>query len=293
MVIAVVAALLFVAVYAVMVRSARGQRLDDLAFSARDLVEPDAALVAGEVLSAVTSSTLFVATLAIVLVAVARARWRLAFAAGAAITASVATSEALKHSLGRPLLVAVGSVDYNTFPSGHATIGMSLSLGVVMVAPHRWRWLATAGAAAIAVGFGIGVLVTGWHRPSDTVGAYLVCAAWFALATAMLIRRSGAGRPGSATFGEVEERLSMPIAVGAAVVLVGAALVLLVSTFQEQGLDNVRYAAKYVAVCVGVIALAVGIVIGYHQMLRGISLDLPSSTGAPRAMVRSLLAAPA
>jgi membrane-associated phospholipid phosphatase len=273
--VAVAAASLVLVVYVLMVRTPRGQRYGDLAFAARDLVEPDAAFLAGEVLSVVTSSTLFVATLAIVLVAVARGRIRMALVAGGAISGSVLSSEVLKHLLGRPSLIEIGGVEYNTFPSGHAAIGMSLSLGIVMVAPHRWRWLATTAAATIAVGFGIGVLATGWHRPSDTVGSYLVCATWFSLATALLIRWRGAGRPGSATFGEVEEHISTPVAVVAAVVLVGAALVLLVATFREQGLENTRYAANYVAVCVAVIALAVGIVIGYHQMLRGISLDLP------------------
>ena len=51
---------------------------------------------------------------------------------------------------------------------------MSLALGLVIVVAHHWRWLAAIGAAVIAVLFGTGVLVTGWHRPSDVFGAYLV-----------------------------------------------------------------------------------------------------------------------
>jgi hypothetical protein len=153
---------------------------------------------------------------------------------------------------------------------------MALSLGIVIVAPYRWRWLAMFVAAVVAIGFGVGVLATGWHRPSDTVGAYLVCTTWFSAATALLLRWRGPGQVGD-DLGEVEDRLTTSVAAVVGALIAVAALVVFVSSFQEEGLRTVEYATEYLAVCVVVIALAVVIVVGYHQLLCGVSLDQPVS----------------
>ena len=60
-------------------------------------------------------------------------------------------------------------------------------------------------APSTSTAFGVGVLATGWHRPSDSVAAYLVCVIMFCLATAALLRWTGAG---DEEMGTVEERLT-------------------------------------------------------------------------------------
>lgn len=281
--IAAVAAFGVAAVYLVFVRTAWGQRVDDLAFDGRTVVDPAVTTQLDELLDAVTRSTLFLLTAAIVLFGLARRRVRLAVTAGAAITASVVTSEVLKnHVLSRPELDDVAGIMQNSYPSGHATIGMALSLGMVMVAPHRLRWPATAAAVILSIVFGIGVLATGWHRPSDTVGAYLVCIAWFAILTAALLRWRGAGAAEQRQLGTIEARLSPPVAALAGVLAVVAAIVAGVETLQADGLRTVEYATGYFVVCSAIVVLAAIIVIGYAQLLRGVALD-PPSVRHPRA----------
>ena len=275
---AVVAPVLLVLTYLFFVRTEIGQNFDDIAFDGRAVEDPEVTRIANELLHTVTRSTLIILTGAIVLFALARRRMLLAVAAGAAITASVVTTEVLKHFLDRPQLDDVAGIAFNSFPSGHATIGMSLSLGIVMVAPRRWRWVAMLVAAALAIGFGVGVLATGWHRPSDTIGAYLVCTTWFSVATALLLRWRGPGHIDD--LGEVEERLTTPAALAAGALLGFAALVGLVLSFREEGLRTVEYAADYLAAGAVVIALAVVLVVGYHQLLRTVSLDQPACVGA-------------
>jgi hypothetical protein len=77
--------------------------------------------------------------------------------------------------------------------------------------------------------------------------------------------------------GEVEERLTAPVAFAAGALLGVAALVGLVLSFSEDGLRTVEYAGDYLAVGAVIIALAVTIVVGYHQLLRTVSLDQPAT----------------
>lgn len=261
-------------VYLALVRTAPGQRFDDLAFDGRTVEDPEITRATNDLLHLVTRTTLALLTLAIVLAALLRRRPRLAIAAGAAITVSVVATEVLKlRLLDRPDLDGIAGIDQNSFPSGHATIGMALSLGIVLVSPHGGRWLATLVALALSATFGIGVLATGWHRPSDTVGAYLVCIAVFATTTALLMRTSAADV--SDDMGQLEERLDVRTSalVGVSIALAGVAG--LVLTFRRDGLRTVEFAADYAIVGGVIIALGVAVVVGASGMLRGISLDPP------------------
>lgn len=264
-----------VLVYVFAVRTAVGQELDDLAFEGRRVVDPQVTRATNDLLHSVTRSTLVGLTGAIVLFAVARRRYRLALVAGAAVTISVGTTELLKAHLWRPQLDDIAGIPFNSYPSGHATIAMSLSLAMVMVAPHRWRWLATLAAAAFALTFGTGVVATGWHRPSDAIGAFLLCAGVFTTATLVLLRWRGSGDPATRRFGEVEERVTPQLAALAGLVLVGTAALALVRTLQADGLHTVEFAADYVAVCLGILSLGVATVLGFHGLLRGLTLDPP------------------
>jgi membrane-associated phospholipid phosphatase len=271
-----VAAVALAIVYLVLVRTMAGQRFDDLAFDGRVVESPEITRATNDLLHLVTRSTLGLLTTAIVVAALLRRRVRLAIATGAAITASVVTTEVLKlHLLDRPDLDGIAGIEQNSFPSGHATIGMSLSLGIVLVTPHARRWLALVAAVGVSTVFGVGVLATGWHRPSDTIGAYLVCIAVFALVTAVLMRISACDVRDD--MGHVEERLDPRATMVAGVLVVAAGVVGLVLTFREDGLRTVEFAADYVAVGAIIIALGAGVVLGAGELLRGVSLDPPRS----------------
>ena len=279
-IVALTSAALLAVLYVVAVRTRWGQEFDDIAFAGRAVEDPEVTRELNELLHSVTRSSLVLLTLALVVVALARRRVRLAVAVGVAVTGAVATTEVLKlHLLTRPQLDDIGGITENSFPSGHATIGMALSLGVVMVSPQRWRWASAVGAMVLASTFGLGVLATGWHRPSDVLAAFLVCAAWFGVVTAVLLRWRGGGDPGGAH--TVEDRLGARWAavVGGVVVVLG--LIVLVTTFSADALSTVEFAADYLVVCAVILAVGVAEVVGYHQLLRGLSLDAPNpSVGA-------------
>ena len=275
----VVGVALLALLYLVLVRTKWGQHFDDIAFDGRGVEDPEVTRATNDLLHSVTRSSLVLLTGALVLFALARRRWRLALIAGASITGAVATTEILKlHVLTRPDLDGIAGIEQNSFPSGHATIGMALSLGLVMVSPQRWRWLAAIAALVVAMTFGVGVLATGWHRPSDTLGAYLVAVIWIALGTALLLAWRG---PGADDMGRVEARLEPRAVAVAGLLVVALGVFVLVETFTEDGIRTVEFAVDYLAVCVAILAVAALIVIGYHQSLRSVSLDPRPSEHPP------------
>ena len=82
-----------------------------------------------------------------------------------------------------------------TYPSGHATIGTSLALSLLLVASSRWRpWLAVA-AGCMSATFATGVLFAGWHRPSDALGALAWSGFCMSVAAAVAVRMRGRSRP--------------------------------------------------------------------------------------------------
>ena len=96
------------------------------------------------------------------------------------------TTEVLKFFiLERPDLV-VSRIGDNSYPSGHTTIGMSIAMSALLVVPARLRMVTALGAGAVGAAFGVAVVAAGWHRPSDAVGAYLVCLAASAGAAALI-----------------------------------------------------------------------------------------------------------
>ena len=186
---AVSAAAVF-AVYLLVVRTYGGQKLDEFAFSGREVISDFRAGQANEFLGVVSVGSLALVTVLIAAVAFARRRPRLALLAAGSLIAAVVSTEILKLVLlERPVLypsiLDVLNERNNTYPSGHATIGMGVALAVLLVVPARLRSVTALGAGAVGSAFGVAVVAAGWHRPSDVVGAYLVCLATAALAAAV------------------------------------------------------------------------------------------------------------
>jgi membrane-associated phospholipid phosphatase len=120
---------------------------------------------------------------AIVAVALARRRPRVALAAAAVMTLAPLTAETLKPLLAHPHYHVDGTwVGAASWPSGHSTAALSLVLGAVLVSPRRLRPFVAAAGAAFAVVVGLFLLVLAWHMPSDVVGGYLVASTWTAIA---------------------------------------------------------------------------------------------------------------
>jgi membrane-associated phospholipid phosphatase len=184
-------------IYVLAVRTAWGQRLDATALQGRHELEPRAVHAAARLLTTIDVASLVLIGGAIVLVALVRARPRLAFGAGVLITGSVATSETLKHVvLTRPDLGVTDALGSRaSYPSGHTTVAMSLGVAAMLVAPRRWRAPVGIVGAAYASGIGVAVVATANHRPSDPIGAAFVVTAWAAAITSLLVVPDRRRRP--------------------------------------------------------------------------------------------------
>lgn len=263
--------------YVFFIRTSIGREIDELAYEGRSVVRPRATRAAEDLLRSITNSSLAFLGSVLVVIALARRRVRLAAGMVVAVGGSILTSELLKHVLSRPITDEPTSIAFNSYPSGHATIGMSLALGLLLVVAHHWRWLASIGAAIIAAAFGTGVLTTGWHRPSDALGAFLVCLAWFSAVSAVLIAWRGRGDPGRLQRDAIEERANPVVTIVVSVLLLGALGTALLLTLQAGEIRTVPYSFEYVATCLVIAAGAVGVVAVVHLLLRDVALDPPAA----------------
>ena len=173
--------------YVLAVRTGGGRRLDDLTWGS---FAPGSRAVEGtkDLLNTISVSSLALLGLAIMAVALLRARPRVALGAGVLVLGANLTTHWLKATLGRP-----GIDEAGTYPSGHVTVAMSLAMALVLVAPPWARPVAALLGTAYASAIGVGVIAASWHRPSDVVGAYLVVVGWTAAVTAVLAGPAGAG----------------------------------------------------------------------------------------------------
>ena len=139
-----------------------------------------------ELLNTVSVASLALLGALVMAIALARRLPRLAAGAGIVVLGANVTVQLLKPALERPRLTEAWWDAANSYPSGHATVGMSLAMALVLVAPPGLRPAAALAGAVYAVGIGVAVVALDWHRPSDVVGAYLVVTAWTAAVAAAL-----------------------------------------------------------------------------------------------------------
>lgn len=89
------------------------------------------------------------------------------------------TTQVLKHAIvERPLLSDVVASTPNSFPSGHATLAISVVAAVLIILPTSAALIVALPAALWAGAVALGTIAAGWHRPSDIVGAVLIVFAW-------------------------------------------------------------------------------------------------------------------
>lgn len=172
----------------------------------------------------------------IVLLALLRGEPRNALAAAMIMGGANLTTQLLKPFLSRldPLEAEASRIP-GTFPSGHATVAMSLALAAVLVSPPGLRLLVAVTGAGYALLVGVALLALGWHYPSDVAGGYLVAAIWAALAlllvSALPARAAPRhGRPGVLARGAASATIAIVmlgmLVAGASVVLDRRAAVL-------------------------------------------------------------------
>jgi len=154
-------------------------------------------------------------------VALARSRPRVALAVVAILIASGATTELLKPLLGgtRPpeWAGADWTIGQGSWPSGHATAAMSLSMCAILVAPARLRQLTATAGVLLTIAVSYMLVITAAHLLSDVIGAFFVSSLWTTLALAALRH----GRPARVLAASARPQMANPVLPFAAVVSLG------------------------------------------------------------------------
>lgn len=136
-----------------------------------------------------------VVMLLVLAIAALRRRWGHALAAAVLYGGANLTTQGIKLLWRQPehdLYQTYG----NSWPSGHTTLVAAAVFALLLVAPGRWRWAVALLGSIVMTLVAWGTVLSAWHRPSDTVGAFLVAAIWYVLVE--IVRRSLAHVPLSA-----------------------------------------------------------------------------------------------
>jgi hypothetical protein len=278
----------FAATYWFFVRTAVGQRLDNAALVGKSVVPEEFVADAWSILDTISVTSLVAAGSAMAAIALIRRRPWLAASAAMIIVGSNLTTQVLKRIvLTRPELVEGGIKAYNTLPSGHATVALSVTAAIMVVVPYRHRALAGGAAVIYATAVGVATVTAGWHRPSDAIAAWFVVGAWTAAVCAQLIAVRGTavgpGRPGLSA--------EILLWIGAAGLLLGAVLLgaawaglRLAGDWLESGsLGAGRRALAHGASAAGIGGTALAVVSLLVAGLRRLTLD-PGDPRSSRAV---------
>lgn len=175
------------------VRTERGQLFDTIALAGNRIGRDEVDGLASTLLNAVSVVSLAVATVVIAVIALARGRVLLTLVVTLFVVAANLTSQMFKWGLYRPDF----GVDPeragagNSFPSGHATVAMSVAIALVLVLPPRARGVGAVIGAIYAGVAGVATMSLGWHRPSDVVGSVLIAGVWAAVSGLLLVLAQG------------------------------------------------------------------------------------------------------
>jgi hypothetical protein len=183
--------------YLALVRTSWGHMVDDAAYFGRRLMERTVVEYDHHILRLVGIPALALVIVVILLVGAIRRCSRAAFVTATGFACAIVGAEFLKHIFSWHGLIPgdsflAGDLQRDTYPSGHATIGTSVALALVLVSSARSRpWLAIF-AGFISAFFATGVLFAGWDRPSDALGGI----AWSGLcmSLAAIVAASMCGR---------------------------------------------------------------------------------------------------
>jgi membrane-associated phospholipid phosphatase len=154
------------------------------------------------------------------------------------------------------------------FPSGHATVSMSLALAAVLVSPPAWKLLAGLIGAAYAAGVGVSLVIQAAHYPSDVAAGYLVCGVWAGATGALLAEDREVREPRSTGAGLI----------AAAVAIAGFAVAVTVAVVEHPGIVvRVEDRTKLVFALTVLVGLALVVAVGFAA-IQAIALRSASTT---------------
>jgi membrane-associated phospholipid phosphatase len=267
------------AVYYVAFGTHRGFDIDANAFDARAAAfeRPDVTRVGNDVLNtiSVTSLALLGGT-AIVMALI----WRglpSALAIMILVGASSVTTQVLKQVVPEPDPFEQGLVREfsGTFPSGHATVAMSLAIAFVFATPPWLKGLVGLGGTGYAVVIGVLLVLLGSHYPSDVVGGYLVAAVWagYSAFLGVMLGPSIGRRIHANRHPEFSSRVLASMLLGPAALFAGVAAYVV---YREPDVfSRGRLSAEFVASAAGIAATAGLVVLAAMWLPRGARLLTP------------------
>ncbi len=187
---AVACAVLVVAVYRLAVWTVPGRLLDGHALRGALASRTRVTDVVSGILDVVSVASLAGAAAVIAVIALLRLRRAVGLAALSVLVLSNVATQVLKQLvLDRPDLGLTERTPstLNSMPSGHATVAFSVAVALVIVLPARVRSSAATLGAAYAALTAAATMSSGWHRPSDSVVAFLVVGACVALVALVVL----------------------------------------------------------------------------------------------------------
>ena len=197
---ALVCAVTLIAGYFIFVSPPWGHQFDDDAYFGRRALSRKVVKLDFDLLNLVSKTTLVLAAMVLLIIAAVRRCALVGIITVAAFGCAVVGVEVVKNLLPWRALVPDdallrrGLEANNSYPSGHATIGTSLALSLLLISPSRWRpWLAVA-AGCLSAAYATSVLFAGLHRPSDALGALAWSGLWMTLAATFAVRLRGRPR---------------------------------------------------------------------------------------------------
>jgi membrane-associated phospholipid phosphatase len=179
---------LLVALDLIFVHTTRGQWVDDASLRGTAIGRAHIINPVNSVLNVVSVTALGLATVAVGAVGYLRRRPILALLTMLLVVGSTGTTEVLKHVIfTRPLFDPRDPLPFNTLPSGHTTVALSVGVAFTLVAAARWRVLVAVIGAVYGGTTGVATMSAGWHRPSDAVASVLLVGAWAGVGGLLLL----------------------------------------------------------------------------------------------------------
>lgn len=210
-----------------------------------------------------------------VVLAVLRRRFSRAAAALVVVAGANVTTQLLKALLPRPDF-GIGLAHDNSLPSGHVTVVTSLVVAALVAAPAPARRVMTCLATAAGTLTGAAVLILRWHRPSDVIAAFGVCAVYAGLG--LMVADHASDRVDTARTQALP--VSRPRTLGHAVAALGgcalAGVFLLTSGLVAHGQQSDTLVG-------GVVLVAVALTCAAVMLLTALGLDRTSGQVRPLA----------
>ncbi|CAB4709685.1 MAG: phosphatase PAP2 family protein [Actinobacteria bacterium] len=198
--------------YLVFLRTAPGQRFDDIAFEGRKATRLPVRRLATFLVHILTVPSVLLGCVWVAADTVRRGWWRTGVVALISVALTVVFARLLKGALIRPELVELAySSSRNTLPSGHTAAVMAVLLAAVSACQASIRVFLAPVAAVLAAIYMTALIGSGWHRSSDVVAgmALAVVVASITTATRLLLFEDSANSVGNP--GWLEQNLAVPV----------------------------------------------------------------------------------